>query len=222
MIGALRAGLPQQAIAEAAAARSAAIAHRAFAITGTSAFPLLDEVRVSVLMPAPYEALEAAPGQDCAPLPSHRDAEPYERLRQAADENLARSGERPKVFLAKLGRPQDHGPASAFAANFFAAAGIEAAGSADDARAQEAAFRACGAKIACICAAPTVSIETLIEAARALRRAGALRIYVAGDTSPDAAAALQQAEAVDLICFDCDALAILNDALTVALGGRQR
>ncbi|MGA7383693.1 MAG: methylmalonyl-CoA mutase subunit beta, partial [Methylocella sp.] len=103
MIASLRVGVPQKEIAAAAAARREAIARRTLAITGTSAFPLLGEAPVNVLEPAPAGADEA-PAH--AALPSRRDAEPYEILRAVSDEQFRKTGERPKIFLANLGRPQ--------------------------------------------------------------------------------------------------------------------
>jgi methylmalonyl-CoA mutase len=223
MTAALRKGVPQKVIAATAEARQEAIARRTLAITGTSAFPLLGEAPVDVLAASPAAGPAVAPaGQDCAPLPFRRDAGPYEALRNASDESFASRGERPKLFLAKLGAQKDHAAAAAFAANFFAVAGIEAVQSGDLDRPLAAAFRACGAKAACICAGPAASSEALVEAAHALRAAGALRLYVAGGIPQDAAAALQKTGAAEFICPDSHALAILNEALTVTLGERER
>lgn len=222
MIAALRAGLPQGEIAAVAAVRREAIAYRRFAITGTSAFPLLGEAPVNVLEARPGEAAGTPAARECAPLPSCRDAEPYEALRTAAEEHLLKTGERPKIFLANIGSPQRHAAASAFAANFFAAGGVAALHSQSLASGQEAgdAFRASGCKIACICAAHSVSAQILSQAALALRAAGAVRLFVAGKARQDVAAALREAGVADLICADRDAPAILEEALTVTLGER--
>ena len=222
MIASLRAGVPQREIAAAAAARRDAIAQRTLAITGTSAFPLLGEAPVNVLEPAPAGANES-PAADCVPLPSRRDAEPYEILRAAADEHFRKTGDRPKIFLANLGRPQGFAAASAYAVNFFAAAGIEAASNEGFETPQEAAdaFRASGCKIACICAPQAVSTQPLIDTARALRGAGAARIYLTGRDQGETPTALLEAGVADLICAGSDTLAILEDTLAVALRERQ-
>jgi methylmalonyl-CoA mutase len=221
MIASLRAGVPQREIAAAAAARREAIAHRTLAITGTSAFPLLAEAPVNVLEPTPPGANESPAAGDCVPLLSRRDAGPYEVLRAAADEHFHKTGDRPKIFLANLGTPQGFAAASAFAANFFAMAGIEAVS--NEGLAQEAAdvFRTSGCKIACICAPGTVSSHALIDAARALLGAGAARIYLAGREPGEAETALFEAGVAELICAGSDTLAILEDTLAVALGERQ-
>ena len=163
-----------------------------------------------------------APGE-LAELRSHRDAEPYERLRSSADEHLRKSGGRPKIFLANLGAPQGNKLVLDYAANFFAAAGIEALHSEGFEAAQEAAdaFRASGCKIACICAPHAVSMQSLIEAARALRGAGAVRIYLTGRDRGETATALLEAGVAELICAGDDTLAILEDTLAVVLGERQ-
>jgi methylmalonyl-CoA mutase len=220
MIASLRAGMPQREIAAAAAARREAIAHRTPAITGTSAFPLLAEAPVNVLEPAPAGANES-PAR--AALPSRRDAEPYEILRAASDEQFRKTGERPKIFLANLGRPQGFAAAAAFAVNFFAAAGIEALSNEGFEAPQKAAeaFGACGCKIACICAPRAVSTQTLKEAARALLGAGAARIYLAGREPGEAETALLEAGVTEFICPGGDALAILGETLAVAFGERQ-
>ena len=57
---------------------------------------------------------------------SIRLAEPFEALRDASDAMLAKTGARPKVFLATLGKPSDFTARATFAKNFFEAGGIEA------------------------------------------------------------------------------------------------
>ncbi len=219
MIASLRAGVPQREIATAAAARHAAVAHRTLAITGTSAFPLLGEAPVNVLEPTPAGTNERPPAGDCVFLPSRRDAEPYEILRAASDEHFRKSGERPKIFLANLGRRQGFAAAAAFAVNFFAAAGIEAVSNEGFETAQEAAeaLRACGCTIICICAPGTVSTHALIDAATRLLAAGATRIYLAGRDPGETEPALREAGVAEFICGYCDALAILEEALAVLL-----
>ena len=218
MIASLRAGVPQREIAAAATARREAIAHRTLAITGTSVFPLLAEAPVNVLAPSPARADEAAAGQDCPALPSRRDAEPYEILRAASEEQFHKTGERPKIFLANLGRPQAFAAAAAFAVNFFAAAGIEALCNEGFEAAQVAdAFRASRCTIACISAPPAVSIQALCDAARALRGAGAARIYLAGREPGEAETALLAAGVNEFIWTHPNALAILQDATAAVL-----
>ncbi|HEY4849034.1 MAG TPA: methylmalonyl-CoA mutase family protein, partial [Methylocella sp.] len=222
MTASLRAGVPQREIAAAAAARREAIARRTLAITGTSAFPLLGEAPVNVLEPAPAVTNESPAAGDCVPLPSWRDAEPYEILRAASDEQFHLTGERPKIFLANLGRPQGFAAAAAFAVNFFAAAGIEAVSNGAFETPQQAAgaFRASGCKVACICAPQAVSMQALSDAARTLLGAGAARVYLAGREPGEAETALLEPGVTEFICAGGDALAILEETLAVVLGKR--
>lgn len=213
MIAALGAGAPQREIAAAAAARREAIAHRTLAITGTSAFAFLAEAPVHVLAPSPAGANEEFEPQDGIPLPSRRDAEPYENLRAASDAQFRDTGERPKIFLANLGEPQSFAAASAFATNFFAAAGIVALSHEgfESAVAAAISFRASGCKIACICAAPAIPVHDLAETVLRLYDAGAARIYLAGREPDVETTALREAGVTEFICAHSDALAILRE-----------
>lgn len=58
-------------------------------------------------------------------LPLHRYGERFEELRDASDAYLAKTGERPKIFLANLGPIAKHTGRATFAKNFFEVAGIE-------------------------------------------------------------------------------------------------
>src|SRR5262249_57769305 len=93
----------------------------------TREFPEPGETPVSVLDVAPV-ALSPPSALAFEPLPRIRLAEPFEALRDASDRMLARTGARPKIFLANLGTPVDFTARASFAKNFFAAGGIEAAG----------------------------------------------------------------------------------------------
>ena len=66
------------------------------------------------------------PGEPIQPLARFRLTEPFERLRDRSDAYLARTGERPKVFLACLGRASDFTARASFARSLFEAGGIEA------------------------------------------------------------------------------------------------
>lgn len=221
MMAALRLGLPQREIATAATARKHAIARRSRALTGISAFPDLAEAPVSVLEPSPAAQDFLPEGEACAPLRPFRDAEPYERLRAIGARHFEMTGERPRIFLFLAAIAQESSLAADFAKGFFAIAGIEAVQG--EAPGQgPAAFRASGCKAACICATPALETETLIEFTRMLRRAGAARVYMAGQRGIDAQGALRAAGIDEFVCIGCDALAILEDTLTAALGQIRR
>ena len=190
-----------------------AVATRRDPLTGTSEFPHLPELPVSVL-DAARQTPTPAPDKVTFPvLPRIRLAEPYERLRDASDRTLAATGARPKIFLANLGTPADFTARATFAKNFFAAGGIEA--TAVDAFATGAdmlsAFRASGAALACICSSDRIYGTEAGDAARALSAAGARRIYLAG-RGGRLESALKEAGIAAFIYSGCDALGSLTEA----------
>ena len=117
------------------------------------------------------------------PLPKHRLAERFEELRDAADAYQAKTGERPKIFLANLGSIAQHTARATFAKNFFEVAGIEAIGNAGfaEAAACAEAFRSSGAKIAIICSTDANYEQMVPEVARALKSAGCAFLFLAGN-----------------------------------------
>jgi methylmalonyl-CoA mutase len=72
----------------------------------------------------PSEETAAMPAQ-IMPLVSRRTAEPFEALRDRADEVLKTNGTRPSVQLVTLGVLAEHGTRLAFMQNLFAAGGLE-------------------------------------------------------------------------------------------------
>ena len=212
----LACGAFQAKVAKAQAARARAVAHRKDAITGTSEFPNIAEAPVEVLAPMP--ALMPAPQPAGAlALTPHRDAEAFEALRDRADAEAAARGARRSVFLANLGPISAFTARSMFARNFFEAGGIAAPGNEgfpDEASLAEA-FKASGAAFACICSSDPVYEDWGQKAARALVKAGARHIYIAG--RPGAAEATwKEAGATGFIFAGCDVAAVLDEALRLA------
>ena len=144
------------------------------------------------------------------PLPPIRLAAPFERLRDASDRMLAKTGARPKIFLANLGTVAEFTARASFAKTFFEAGGIEAVGNDGFASrdAMIAAFKASGAKLACLCSSDEVYAREAADAAKALAAAGAAHIYLAG--RPKDADALKAAGVGTFIFAGCDALATLQ------------
>ena len=228
---ALAAGLIQQKVAAVRAERETAIARRQDALTGTSDFPDLAEAPVNVLLPSP-PTLSPPPlrGREqfvFAPLSRMRLAEPYERLREASDRVLAATGARPKVFFANLGTLADFNSRASFARNFFEAGGIEAVVSfpsplagevkkmtpgevKTDLAALVAAFKASGARLACLCSSDEVYVKEATDAAKALVAAGARHLYLAG--RPREQVELKAASIATFIFTGCDAPATLKAA----------
>ncbi|SEB33819.1 methylmalonyl-CoA mutase [Amycolatopsis tolypomycina] len=169
--------------------RASRIATRRDPLTGVSEFPNLAEKPV---VRTPFEATVEGG------LPRHRYAEGFEALRDASDAYLASHGSRPKIFLATLGPVAAHTARAGFAANLFQAGGIEAVnpGATDD---LPGAFRASGARIACLCGTDSAYSDSASEVAASL---GAEYVLLAGKGSFDG---------VDGNVFaGCDALEVLN------------
>jgi methylmalonyl-CoA mutase len=146
-------------------------------------------------------------------LPCRRLAEPYEALRDAADRMRAKTGTRPKIFLANLGHLADFTARASYAKNFFEAGGIAAVtndgfGSRDE---MLTAFNASGAGLACLCSSDDIYAADAVEAAKALGAAGAKHIYLAGRPG-ELETALKAAGVGTFIYVGCDVVATLAAA----------
>jgi methylmalonyl-CoA mutase len=209
---ALERGLIQDKIAKVRGEREAAIAHRTDALTGTSDYPLLAETPVNVLTATPVAIPPPAAAIKYPALSRIRLAEPFEQLRDASDRILAKTGARPKIFLANLGTLAEFTARATYAKNFFEAGGIEAVtGDGTESRDQMiAAFKSSGTTLACLCSADAVYPRDALAAAKALKAAGATDIYLAGRHK--GAEALHAAGVGASIFAGCDALAVLRAA----------
>lgn len=149
-------------------------------------------------------------GAEAEPFWPIRVAEPFERLRDLADQRAA-GGRAPRIFLAALGPLAEHSARVQYAANFFAAGGINASTTAGDVPALEKAATEAKASLACICGSDKRYAAEAVEAARALKRAGAVRVYLAGKPG-DLEAALREAGVDEFIHIGVDVLASLEKA----------
>jgi len=138
---------------------------------------------------------------------------PFEALRDRSDAVQTKGGERPKIFLACLGRPADFNTRASFAKSLFEAGGIEAiaANSAQTLPEMLEGFRASGASIACLCSSDKVYASDGPEAAKALRDAGAAHVYLAGKPG-DLEAALKEAGVESFVAAGGNALETLTGA----------
>ncbi len=247
IVAALTNGHVRKALADQRARRAKAIATRREPITGTSEFPNLREDAVAVLDVAPVaqarlrslgtaernqgelirslvegadraEALVPA-GETLRsePLPSARQAEPFEALRDKADA----LPQRPVVFLATLGPIADFTARAGFARNLFEAGGLAAPSGdgfaregATDLDALVGAFRASGAKLACLCGADAAYGSEGSAAAEALAKAGAT-VWLAGRPT-ESEAALNKAGVSSFIYMGCDVVETLERAQAAA------
>jgi methylmalonyl-CoA mutase len=151
-----------------------------------------------------------------APLNAEkRDAEPFEALRRRSDIALASVGSRPPLFLATLGKPDEHRARANWVQGFFAAGGIEViqpAGGFDTIDALVATFKQGPAPAACLCASNAV-YGAMPGAAAALKEAGAVLVYLAGPASILKTLDAKDKTAIDRLIYEgCDALATLQEA----------
>ena len=208
---ALEARLIQTKVAAVRTERQQAVARRKDALTGTSDYPNLDEAPAAVLGVAPVTPpKEAATTLTTDALPRIRLADPFEALRDVSDRVLAKTGARPKVFLANLGKLSDFTARATFAKNFYEAGGINAVTN-DGFKSQAdmvAAFRASGAKLACLCSSDKVYETEAPGAAKALAAAGAI-LHLAGRPGGNEQS-WWQARVKDFIYKGCDALSTLQ------------
>ncbi|HXW41059.1 MAG TPA: methylmalonyl-CoA mutase subunit beta [Xanthobacteraceae bacterium] len=209
---ALQQGLIQRKVAAVRAARQEAVARGKEVLTGTNGYPDLHETAPAVLDIAPVNpAPEQAATLTAEPLPRLRLAEPFEELRDRSDRILAKTGARPKIFLAALGTPAQFTARATFAKNFFAAGGIEALeGGPDD-------FTASLTRLVCLCSSDEVYDKEVPSAAAALKAAGARHIYIAGRPA-EREAALRGAGIQSFIYGGCDALSTLAAAYDILSG----
>ncbi|MDL4817106.1 methylmalonyl-CoA mutase subunit beta [Actinomadura opuntiae] len=165
LAAALGSGLVADRIAATWARRRKDIARRKAPLTGVSEFPNLTE-KLPEREPAPIR-----PGGG---LPVVTYAQDFEELRARSDAHAEATGARPKVFLATLGPIAVHTARASFAANLFQAGGIETVTGAPE------EFAASGTSVACICSSDKVYEERAAEAARVLKDAGAVKVWLAG------------------------------------------
>jgi methylmalonyl-CoA mutase len=146
---------------------------------------------------------------------SNRDAQPFETLRQRADVALSMIGSRPPIFLALLGKPDDYRARANWVQSLFAAGGIETIvpeQAFENVEALAAAFQHSPAPVACLCSSNSV-YASMPGAASALKKAGAVAVYLAGPASILKTIEPQDAVAIDrLIHEGCNVLALLQEA----------
>ena len=215
-------GKLQGRIADMREARFTSIAKRKVPITGVSEFPLLDaddapvaetgfeSSATSVSSEGLHSFLKDLPEKDGAdttaePLEPIHLARDFEALRDRANAHEAAKGVRPAVFIATLGPLAEHNARVDFARNLFAAGGIEGKEApslpetADDIA---AGFKASGCHIAVICGSDKRYETKAADAARALKKAGAQRVFIAGK--------FEAAYSDTNIFMGCDAVEVLE------------
>lgn len=196
------AGKLHQAVEAAWTERRKQIARRKLPRTGVSEFALVDEPELE------RPAWPDEPPADGA-LPRHRDDEPFEALRAHA---------MPGVFLANLGPLSEHKARATFAQSFFAAGGMTAIdgdgtadlGPDDAAAVVREAFAGAHVAVACLCGHDDRYPSHAEAAARALKAAGATRVYFAGRPPAQMEGTLREAGVDDFIFLGADVEAALK------------
>lgn len=152
--------------------------------------------------------------EEARALERRRKAESFEALRDASDAELEKSGKRPQIFLANMGRIAQHTARATFARNFFEAGGVEAItneGFMEPADAAKA-FQDSGAKLAILCGSDVQYGDSAVAFAKALKSAGVERLYLAGRPG-ELEGALKEAGVDEFISMGCDVLGTLRGAL---------
>ncbi|MFM7084085.1 MAG: methylmalonyl-CoA mutase subunit beta [Hyphomicrobium sp.] len=209
---ALLSGYLQNEIAKSASARKKAIRTCRSELTGVSAFPLLETDKVSFFERNLDTKTEGVGAISVPQLKIERLSEPFELLRDAADEHANKYGQPYKIFLASLGDVIDHNVRTTWMKNYLAAGGIHAEISEGykDVEHLSQAFKKSGLSIVCLCSSDTVYAEYAEPAAKTLKSAGAKRVLMAGRPN-DQEATLRSAGVDQFIFAGLDAIEILQD-----------
>jgi methylmalonyl-CoA mutase len=204
MAQALAKGSIQAMLAETANKRARDFSLGKEEMTGVSSFPDLGETTVEA-EPHPLPDELDDPAITVEPVPLCRPAEPFEMLRAASDAFLKANGKRPQIVTVTLGKASDFSARASYAESFFAAGGIEAVtviGS--------GAYNKSVTPIACICSSDEVYEVEGVEAAKALKDAGAENIYSVGRPA-DLREDLRQAGVDGFIHQGCDIIETLEN-----------
>jgi len=198
MAEALSSGWLAEQIETVHVARMNNIAKRKDAITGINEFPNIHEKdveRETVDLAAVKKAAAARAGDETVAslfeggnattitaLPVHRLPEEFEALRDASDAHKAKTGSRPKIFLANMGRVAQHTARASYAKNFFEAGGVETVTNDgfQDVDVMIASYKESGAEMAILCGGDAQYEETVATFAPALKEAGAKTLFLAG------------------------------------------
>jgi methylmalonyl-CoA mutase len=185
--------------------RLEALAKRRTPVLGVSEFANLNEM-------LPGDARQPrSPEEAPRGLSRHRDAEPFERLREVAD-GLEKGDPRRTVWLATLGSFAASRARVGFSTGLFAAGGLR---SRESAAILEEISSSDLPLPACVClAGPDEQYENeAVPLVRALKAKGIRRVLLAGRPSATLAEPLREAGLDGAIFVGCDALATLSSLL---------
>lgn len=146
-----------------------------------------------------------------------RLSEPFERVRGVSEAAERRMGKRPEIFIAHVGEGASRSPRAGWTENLFAIAGLGAARGPETLDGEETAraFRQAGTPIACLCGSDEAYTQAAADIARALRKAGASEVFLAGKPGANREA-LEAAGIGRFVHAGCDVLEVLEHALVSA------
>jgi methylmalonyl-CoA mutase len=165
-----------------------------------------DGVKVEPWPQPPGFTASKQPAVSVKPLKPLRLGEAFEALRDAAD---AHDGF--EVFIASMGEIIDHNVRTTWTQNYLAAGGIKALVSDGYKTPEEAAnaFKASGAKAACICSSDAINSALAEPTAKALKSTGAKLVLMAGKAG-EREEALKKAGVDQFLFAGADAIATLR------------
>ncbi len=147
-------------------------------------------------------------------LDTHRGAEPFERLRQAARNHVRDTGETLKVFLANMGPIPQHKPRADFTTGFFEAGGFEVITNAGFGTEEEAAKAALdsGALVVVICSTDKTYPEIVPKLVRLIKEKNSkIKIILAGRPARDQADNYKEAGLDDALYMGADCYKMLSN-----------
>lgn len=208
LAAALASGFVEQRMDTQRAAREAAVRRRQRPITGVSEF-------------AHRAVQRSGATRHPTPVPSrfrlHADAEPFERLQDAADSWSHANRGRRSVLLVRLGPGGESAARVAFAGGMVEVGGLDAVVTPEAATPAQVADIAAssGAVAAILCGADARHAAEAVPVASALRQAGVKLLLVAGRPGADADA-LRAAGVDDFVFAGADVVVVLERLLKVA------
>jgi methylmalonyl-CoA mutase len=146
------------------------------------------------------------------PVRIYRGAETFESLRKAAEDYVAKTGFRPRVFLANMGPIPQHKARADFSIDFFRLGGFEVVtnkGFPDVDKAAEAAIGS-GAKIVVICSTDKTYPDLVPPLTRKLKEAQPDTTVILAGYPKDHIETFKEAGVDEFIFMNADVVALLT------------
>lgn len=143
---------------------------------------------------------------------TYRGSEAFESLRKAMDDYVAKTGSRPKIFLANMGPIPQHKARADFSMDFFRLGGFELItnkGFPDVDKAAEAALGS-GAKVVVICSTDKTYPELVPPLTRKLKEAEPQITVILAGYPKEHVEAFKEAGVDDFIYMNADVVDILK------------